>query len=89
MGTDGIANGAGNVIKKIQLVERSNPSAIIWVLPDHADDVGQKPDMHIQLVALSKYGCLLNLSQYNLQKTQNSTSDKKALSTDLLFPKKK
>ena len=38
---DGITNGAGNVIKKIQLQISNRPSGIVWVQFDHAD-VGQK-----------------------------------------------
>ena len=38
---DGMTNGAGNVIKKIQLNQRDKPSGIIWVQFDH-DDVGEK-----------------------------------------------
>ena len=38
---DGMTNGAGNVVKKIQLNERDKPSGIIRVQFDHAD-VGQK-----------------------------------------------
>ena len=38
---DGMTNGAGNVIKKIQLNQRNKPSGIIWVQFDHAD-VGEK-----------------------------------------------
>ena len=38
---DGMTNGAGNVIKKIQLNQRDKPSGIIWVEFDHAD-VGEK-----------------------------------------------
>ena len=38
---DGMTNGAGNIVKKIQLNQRDKPSQIIWVQFDHAD-VGQK-----------------------------------------------
>ena len=38
---DGMTNGAGNVVKKIQLNQRDKPSGIIWVQFDH-DDVGEK-----------------------------------------------
>ena len=38
---DGMTNGAGNIIKKIQLHQRNKPSGIIWVQFDHAD-VGEK-----------------------------------------------
>ena len=38
---DGMTNGAGNVIKKIQLNQRDKPSGIISVQFDHAD-VGEK-----------------------------------------------
>ena len=38
---DGMTNGAGNVIKKIQLNQRDKPSGIIWVQFDH-DVVGEK-----------------------------------------------
>lgn len=34
---DGMTNGAGNIIKKIQLHDRNKPSGIIWVQFDHAD----------------------------------------------------
>lgn len=43
---DGMTNGAGNVIKLIQLHQSATPSGIIWVQFDHAD-VGQKLDMKI------------------------------------------
>ena len=38
---DGMTNGAGNVVKKIQLHQKDKPSGTIWVLFDHAD-VGEK-----------------------------------------------
>lgn len=38
---DGITNGAGNIIRKIQLHDRNRPSGIIWVQFDHTD-VGEK-----------------------------------------------
>ena len=38
---DGMTNGAGNVVKKIQLNQIVKPSAIIWVQFDHSD-VGEK-----------------------------------------------
>ena len=38
---DGMTNGAGNVIKFIQIHQTDRPSGIIWVQFDHAD-VGQK-----------------------------------------------
>jgi DNA replication protein DnaC len=38
---DGMTNGAGTVIKKIQLNQKDKPSGIIWVQFDH-DDVGEK-----------------------------------------------
>ena len=38
---DGMTNGAGNVIKLIQIHQSDKPSGIIWVQFDHAD-VGQK-----------------------------------------------
>ena len=38
---DGMTNGAGNIIKKIQLNHKDKPSGIIWVQFDHPD-VGQK-----------------------------------------------
>ena len=38
---DGMTNGAGNVIKKIELNQKDKPSGIIWVHFDHAD-VGEK-----------------------------------------------
>ena len=38
---DGMTNGAGNVIKKIELNQIDKPSGIIWVHFDHAD-VGEK-----------------------------------------------
>ena len=38
---DGMTNGAGNVIKKIQLNQIDKPSSIIWVQFDHSDD-GEK-----------------------------------------------
>ena len=38
---DGMTNGAANIIRKIQLHERSRPSGIIWVEFDHAN-VGEK-----------------------------------------------
>ena len=36
-----MTNGAGNVIKKIQLHNRESPSGIVWVQFDHVD-VGEK-----------------------------------------------
>ena len=38
---DGATNGAGNVVKKVQLHDKDKPSGIIWVRFDHAD-VGEK-----------------------------------------------
>ena len=38
---DGVTNGAGNIIKKIQLHHKNKPSGAIWVQFDHAD-VGEK-----------------------------------------------
>ena len=38
---DGMTNGAGNIIKKIQLNHKDKPSGIIWVQFDHPD-VGEK-----------------------------------------------
>ena len=38
---DGMTNGAGNIIKKIQLHHKNKPSGVIWVQFDHAD-VGEK-----------------------------------------------
>ena len=38
---DGMTNGAGNVVKKVQLHQKDKPSGIIWVQFDHAD-VGEK-----------------------------------------------
>ena len=38
---DGMTNGAGNIIKKIQLNHNNKPSGIIWVQFDHPD-VGEK-----------------------------------------------
>ena len=38
---DGMTNGAGNIIKRIQLHDRNKPSGVIWVQFDHAD-VGEK-----------------------------------------------
>jgi hypothetical protein len=38
---DGMTNGAGNIVKKIQLNQRDKPSGIIWVQFDHSD-VGEK-----------------------------------------------
>ena len=38
---DGMTNGAGNIIKKIQLHDKNKPSGIIWVKFDHVD-VGEK-----------------------------------------------
>ena len=38
---DGMTNGSGNVVKKIQLNQRDKPSGIIWVQFDH-NDVGEK-----------------------------------------------
>ena len=42
---DGATNGAGNVVKKVQLHEKDKPSGIIWVRFDHAD-VGEKTRHH-------------------------------------------
>lgn len=38
---DDMTNGAGNVVKKVQLHQKDKPSGIIWVLFDHAA-VGEK-----------------------------------------------
>ena len=38
---DGMTNGAGNVIKLVQLHQQDKPSGIVWVQFDHSD-VGQK-----------------------------------------------
>ena len=38
---DGMTNGAGNIIKKIQLHHKNKPSGLIWVQFDHAD-LGEK-----------------------------------------------
>ena len=38
---DGMKNGAGNVIKLVQLHQQDKPSGIVWVQFDHSD-VGQK-----------------------------------------------
>ena len=38
---DGMTNGTGNIIKKIQLHRKNKPSGVIWVLFDHTD-VGEK-----------------------------------------------
>ena len=38
---DGMTNGAGNVVKKVQLHQKDKPSGIIWVEFDHGD-VGEK-----------------------------------------------
>ena len=38
---DGLTNGAGNVIKLVQLHQQSKPSGTVWVQFDHSD-VGQK-----------------------------------------------
>ena len=34
---DGITNGAGNVVKRIQLQVNNRPTGIVWVQFDHAD----------------------------------------------------
>ena len=40
---DGMTNGAGNVIKLVQLHQQNKPSGIVWVQFDHSDvHVGQK-----------------------------------------------
>ena len=38
---DGMTNGAGNVVKLVQLHQPNQPSGIVWVQFDHSD-VGQK-----------------------------------------------
>lgn len=38
---DGMTNGAGNVVKKVQLNQQGKPSGVIWVQFDHSD-VGEK-----------------------------------------------
>ena len=38
---DGMTNGAGNVVKKIQLNQQGKPTGVIWVQFDHSD-VGEK-----------------------------------------------
>ena len=38
---DGITNGAGNVVKKVQLNQPGKPTGVIWVKFDHSD-VGEK-----------------------------------------------
>ena len=36
-----MTNGAGNVIKKVEVLQTDRPSGVIWVQFDHAD-VGEK-----------------------------------------------
>ena len=36
---DGMTNGAGNVIKLVQLLQESKPSGIVWIQFDHSDVV--------------------------------------------------
>ena len=38
---DGMTNGAGNVVKKVQLNQQGKPTGVIWVQFDHSD-VGEK-----------------------------------------------
>ena len=38
---DGMTDGAGNIVKKIQLNHKDKPSGIIWVQFDHPD-IGEK-----------------------------------------------
>ena len=38
---DGMTNGAGNVIKEVEVLQTDRPSGVIWVQFDHAD-VGEK-----------------------------------------------
>ena len=63
-----MTNGAGNVVKKIQLHQKDKPSGIIWVLFDHAD-VGEKLDMIKGICTYRVYnlhGHLSNQLPYNL-----------------------
>ncbi len=50
---DGMTNGAGNVVKKIQLI------GVIWVQFDHSDVGERKPDTKIEIFifkVLSQHG---------------------------------
>ena len=66
---DGMTNGAGNIIKKIQLQDRKKPSGIIWVQFDHVD-VGEKTrhdNRHLYVQGVQSAWTLSNLSLHNLQ----------------------
>ena len=65
---DGMINGAGNVIKLIQMHNTDKPSGVIWVHFDHTD-VGlrtrQDKDSYICKV-LNLHGLQSNLSLHSL-----------------------
>ena len=65
---DGMTNGAGNVIKLIQVQQTGTPSGVIWVQFDHPD-VGQKQGKIIDnctLMVFNQHGHQLNQLQHNL-----------------------
>ena len=65
---DGMTNGAGNVMKKVQLNSKESPSGIIWVQLDHTD-VGEKTrsdNRRLYIKVSSTHGHPSNLSLHSL-----------------------
>ena len=67
---DGMTNGAGNVIKLMQIHNTDKPSEIIWVQFDHADagvkTKGMRTDSCILMVLNYKHGHQLSLLVHSL-----------------------
>ena len=53
---DGMTNGAGNIVKKIQLNEQGKPTGVIWVQFDHSD-VGEKTRHRIRHLYVQGIEC--------------------------------
>ena len=65
---DGMTNGAGNVVKLIQLHQECKPSGIIWVQFDHPN-VGHKTrieNRHLYVQGIDHAWTPINLLLYNL-----------------------
>jgi hypothetical protein len=83
---DGMANGAGNVVKKVQLNQQDKPSGIIWVQFDHSD-VGQKTrneNRHLYVQGIESTWTPIKpiKTQFAVRgKEPNCTSCKKTIST--------
>ena len=81
---DGMTNGAGNIIKKIQLHDKNKPSGIIWVKFDHVD-VGEKTrhdNRHLYVQGVESAWTPIKPCTVCSWKKQNSSSCKKAVSTE-------